>query len=110
MHCNQVVRRFRVGHGQFVNQFRISNNGVYNFSHILLTPLSISQWNILLYYFKFHRHWAFGSYEDYEKAGFYVANRQKVVPLQVILYGMAYYSVITAFLRLHFIYLLWLQL
>jgi hypothetical protein len=40
----------------------------------------------------------FGSYEDcLEKAGFYVANRQKVVPLQVILYGMAYYSVITAF-------------
>jgi heme O synthase-like polyprenyltransferase len=44
-----------------------------------------------------------GSYEDYEKAGFYVANRQrqKYRFAGYFVYGMAYYSVITAFLRLH---------
>jgi heme O synthase-like polyprenyltransferase len=43
-------------------------------------------------------------YEDYEKAGFYVANRQKRQRYRFagyFVYGMAYYSVITAFLRLH---------
>jgi protoheme IX farnesyltransferase len=44
--------------------------------------------------------WAIGwfLYEDYEKAGFYVANRQKtrVHFAGYFVYGMAYYSVITA--------------
>jgi protoheme IX farnesyltransferase len=38
-------------------------------------------------------------YEDYEKAGFFMlptGKKDKGTALQVILYGMAYYSVITA--------------
>jgi hypothetical protein len=36
-------------------------------------------------------------YEDYEKAGFYVANREKDKGTALhFVYGMAYYSVITA--------------
>jgi protoheme IX farnesyltransferase len=43
-------------------------------------------------------------YEDYEKAGFFMlptGKKDKGTALQVILYTGWHYSVITAFLRLH---------